>query len=64
MVVGGSLFEKSDKAFEYLIKKINELSKFKTNIVISSLGKKAISLGALKYGLKYLDKKILSPLFL
>jgi len=64
VIVEGSLFEKSENAFEYLVKKVKELSKFKTKITMSSLGKKAISIGAVIHGLKYLDKKIISPLFL
>lgn len=64
VIVEGSIFKKSEKAFEYLVKKVKELSKFKTKITISSLGKKAISIGAVIHGLKYLDKKIISPLFL
>ena len=41
-----------------------QLSTFKTKIVLSSLGVKSNSLGAVRSAIKHLDKKILSPLFL
>lgn len=64
VIIKGGLFEDSVKAFEYLVQKVTQLSTFRTKIVRSSLGRKSISLGAVRYGLKYLDKKIFSPLFL
>ena len=64
IIIEDSLFEYSDKAFDYLVQKVKQLSIFKTKIIRSILGKKSISLGAVILGIKYLDKKIFSPLFL
>lgn len=64
VVIEGFLFKDCSKAFDYLVQKVEQLSTFKTKIVLSDLGKKSISLGAVRSGIKYLDRKILSPLFL
>lgn len=64
VVIEGCLFKDSGKAFDYLVQKVEQLSTFKTKIVLSDLGKKSISLGAVRSGIKYLDREILSPLFL
>ena len=64
IVIRGSLFYESDFCFNYLQKKVDELSPFKTKLTLSSLKYKDVIYGAVHLALNYLDKTILSPFFL
>lgn len=63
IVIEGGLFQYSDEALKYLIRKVSSISKFETKIIRSNLGKKSITLGAVKSGMDFLDKEVFSPLF-
>lgn len=63
VVIRGDLFYESDYFFNYLKDKIYNLMSFKTRIVKSSLKERAVTIGAIRLAMKYLDRKILSPFF-
>ena len=63
VVIRGELFYDSDYFFDYFKDKVNSITPFKTRIVKSSLKERAVTYGAVKLGIKHIDKKILSPFF-
>ena len=63
VVIREDLFYESDYFFNYLKDKIYNLMSFKTRIVKSSLKERAVTIGAIRLAMKYLDRKILSPFF-
>jgi len=63
VIIKGEIF-KADELFDHLKGRVKKLINFKSKIVKTSLDDRAIVIGAVRYAIKYLDKKILSPFFI
>jgi len=63
VIIRGALFYESEFCFNYLQKKVKELSPFNTKLTLSSLKYKDVVYGAIHLALNYLDRSILSPFF-
>lgn len=63
IIIRGALFHESEFCFNYLQKKVKELSPFNTKLTLSSLKYKDVVYGAVHLALNYLDRTILSPFF-
>lgn len=63
IIIRGALFHESEFCFNYLQKKVKELSPFNAKLTLSSLKYKDVVYGAVHLALNYLDRTILSPFF-